>query len=149
MTAAVSPAEPGPGGPVAGPPAPAANNGPAIVIGLAALAAIVMYGVLYWRGAAAVDRYKDGFIIHSCPVCGRGELEVETRVARIAGIPRPTHTVRCDSCRSVLREVRPGRWRYAVDPMENADLAARYNGKVISAATLSTLDLNRRGRGPE
>ena len=148
MTAAVVPDTDGP----TEPPTtgtPDADNGPATLIGILALLGIVVYGVLYWRGAVAVDRYKDGFIIHSCPVCGRGDLEVETRVTRIAGIPRPSHTIRCDSCRSLLREVRPGRWRYAVDPMENADLFARYNGKVLSEAELRTLDLNRRGRGPE
>lgn len=147
-TAVVIPDVNGPAEPPT-PAAPVSGNGPAILIGIVALAGIIIYGVLYWRGAVAADRYKNGFIIHSCPVCGRGELEVETRVGRIAGIPRPMHTVRCDSCRSLLREVRPGRWRYAVDPMENVDLAARYNGKIISAAALRTLDLNRRGRGPE
>jgi hypothetical protein len=147
VTAQVIPGETGPTVPPE-PSAPPTDNGPALLIGLVALVAIIVYGAFYWRGAAAVDRYKNGFIIHSCPVCGRGELEVETKVGRILGIPRPMHTIRCDSCRSLLREVRPGHWRYAVDPMENTELAERYNGKVISAAALRTLDLNRRGRGP-
>lgn len=126
---------------------PQADNA-SLTVAVAALAVIGLlgYGLLYWRGAAAADRYADGFVIDTCPVCGRGNLSVETRSGRVLGIPRPAHTVRCDSCRSLLREVRPGRWRYAVDPMEDADLAQRFNGQVIGVATLRRLDMDRRSR---
>jgi len=122
------------------------NVGLTVAVAALAVIGLLGYGLFYWRGAAAVDRYADGFIIDTCPVCGRGNLSVETRVGRVIGIPRPAHTVRCDSCRSLLREVRPGRWRYAVDPMEDAGLAQRFNGQVIGVASLRRLDMDRRSR---
>jgi hypothetical protein len=66
-------------------------------------------------------------------------LQVETRHERFMGIPRPRHIVRCDSCRSVLREVRRGHWRYAVDPAENAPMFRQYNGREIDEGTLLRL----------
>jgi hypothetical protein len=42
--------------------------------------------------------------------------------------------------------VRPGRWRFAVDPLENPQMAERYNGKVLGEAELRRLDLDRRSR---
>ncbi|HRF98902.1 MAG TPA: hypothetical protein PLZ51_27015, partial [Aggregatilineales bacterium] len=69
-----------------------------------ALFFILTYVVMYLRGQAAVDRYTNGFVIDTCPVCGVGKLEAETRVVRLLGIPRPRRTVRCDHCRSLLRE---------------------------------------------
>jgi hypothetical protein len=105
-----------------------------------------VYAFFYWRGAAAAHRNEDGFVLDRCPVCGRGQLSVDTRVGRVLGIPRPSHTVRCNTCRSLLREVRPGRWRYAVDPLENPAMAERYNGRVLRETELRRLDLDRRSR---
>lgn len=109
------------------------------VIGALLLIAILAYVGLYWRGLAAADRYQNGFVIDTCPVCQRGHLLVETHMDRMLGIPRPRSTVRCGSCRSVLRQVGDKQWRYAVDPTENPALYARYNGKVLDEAELRTI----------
>jgi hypothetical protein len=66
-------------------------------------------------------------------------LSVENRQTRFLGIPAPRRIVRCDTCRSVLREVGSGRWRYAVDPVENAALYERYNGREIDEGQLAEL----------
>ncbi len=47
--------------------------------------------------------------------------------------------MRCDVCRSVLRETGDGRWRYAIDPVVNAALYERYNGREIDEADLVKL----------
>jgi uncharacterized protein YgiM (DUF1202 family) len=100
---------------------------------------IVTYVGLYWRGQAASDRYPNGFVVQTCPVCRRGELTLDTRPGRRFGIPSVRRTVRCSECRSVLRETGAHRWRYAVDPMENALLYERYNGREIDDETLASL----------
>ncbi len=100
---------------------------------------VLLYVALYWRGALAVDRYAGGFVVEHCPVCQRGHLTVETRQERLLGIPRPRRTVRCDECRSVLRETTPRHWRYAVDPIENPDLYRRYNGQELDEQALVDL----------
>jgi hypothetical protein len=107
----------------------------AVVAGLVLLLVLIYIG-FYWRGLVAVDRYAKGFVVDRCPACDRGHLIVETKVDRLLGIPRPRRTVRCTECRSVLREVSPRRWRYAVDPMENPALYKHYNGREIDDATL-------------
>ena len=109
------------------------------VIGVIALIAILVYIGLYWRGLAAQERFAEGFIVETCPVCGRGHLNVETRTDRLVGIPRPRSTVRCTECRSVLRQVGAHAWRYAVDPFESPALYARYNGRTIDEETLKSL----------
>lgn len=109
------------------------------VIGGVGLLLVLGYIGLYLRGLGAVDRYKNGFVIERCPACDRGHLSVETKVDRFLGIPRPRRIVRCSECRSVLREVGDRRWRYAVDPMENAALYKHYNGREIDDATLTQL----------
>jgi hypothetical protein len=122
-------------------------GGVGLALLIALLAALIgIYAFFYWRGSVAAHRHEDGFVLDRCPVCGRGQLSMDTRVGRVLGIPRPSHTVRCNTCRSLLREVRPGRWRYAVDPLENPEIAERYNGKVLSEAELRRLDLDRRSR---
>jgi len=63
-------------------------------------------------------------------------LTSETRMNRLFGIPRPRHTVRCDHCRSVLREMSPDRWRYTIDPAINPALYRQYNGKELDDAGL-------------
>lgn len=103
---------------------------------------VLIYGVLFFRGAVAVDRYKDGFPVKTCPICGRGELTVETRVDRLLGIPRVKRIVRCSDCRSVLREVGLRRWRYAVDRLESPALYQRYNNRTIDESALASIDRN-------
>jgi hypothetical protein len=110
-----------------------------LLVGGLLLGLVLIYVILYWRGAAAAERYVNGFIIERCPVCGRGDLHVETRQDRVLGIPRARHTVRCSNCRSTLRDVGGGRWRYAIDRAANASLYNQWNGKVIDEPTLKSL----------
>jgi uncharacterized protein YraI len=118
---------------------PQAGLPPEAVLGGIVLLLVLVYIALYWRGAVAVDRYAGGFVVERCPVCQRGHLVVDTRQERLLGIPRPRRIVRCDECRSVLRETAARRWRYAVDPIENPDLYRRYNGQEIDEQTLVDL----------
>lgn len=97
------------------------------------------YIVTFAVSTAALDRYKDGFIIDRCPVCGEGNLTVEERIYRIVGIPRLRRTVRCDNCRSVLREVGTRRWRYAVDATANPEMYAQHNNAVLTEQQLKSL----------
>lgn len=130
--------------PVSSLPETAAPSAPtlapeAIVGGLLLLALIVYVG-LYWRGLSVADRYAEGFVIQRCPICQQGQLSVETRQNRVLGIPRPRSTVRCDTCRSVLREAGSHRWRYAVDPAENPPIYKRFNGKILDETRLIALE---------
>jgi uncharacterized protein YgiM (DUF1202 family) len=102
------------------------------LIGVVILLIVLGYIFLYWRGLVAADRYRDGFVIDECPVCKRGGLHVDEKPGRLLGIPQVRRTVRCDVCRSVLRETGAGRWRYAVDRIENAAIYDRFNGKEIT-----------------
>lgn len=117
------------------------GGGPPVeaIVGGIAILAIVGYAGLYVRGLAGVERYSTGFVINRCPVCRRGSLEVETRTERVLGIPRARHTVRCETCRSVLRGTGDRRWRYAVDPLESATMYQRFNGREIDDETLKAL----------
>jgi hypothetical protein len=112
---------------------------PLLPLGGGVFALASLYILLYALNNAALDRYAIGFVVHTCPVCGHGSLEVEERPYRSVGIPRVRRTVRCDSCRSVLREVGRKRWRYAVDPLANPALYETYNGKTLSEAELQSL----------
>lgn len=94
------------------------------------------YVILYALNGAAIDRYATGFIMPICPVCEQGYLNIEERPYRVLGIPRVRRTVRCDNCRSVLREVGRRRWRYAVDPNANQTLYSELNNKTVSEAEL-------------
>ncbi len=109
------------------------------LVGVLMLAAILAYAALYLRGAAATERYAAGFVVDECPVCRRGHLLVEARQERVLGIPRARRIVRCTECRSVLRETGYRRWRYAVDPLENAAVYQRYNGQEIDEEALIAL----------
>ena len=109
------------------------------LIGIVLFIAVLLYIALYWNGLSLADRYADGFVIDDCPVCHVGKLHVESRQERFFGIPTTKHTVRCDNCRSVLRETGNRRWRYAVDRVENPDLFDRYNGKEIKTGELASL----------
>jgi hypothetical protein len=108
-------------------------------VGGIALLAVLIYALFYWRGLVGMERYTGGFIVKRCPVCGRGELVVETRPEWFLGIQRARHLVRCTECRSVLRQTQPGLWRYAVDPLENPKLYRRFNGQEIDEQTLIDL----------
>jgi uncharacterized protein YraI len=112
---------------------------PEAIVGGVLLLIVLGYIGLYLRGIAAVERYSAGFVIDRCPVCRRGVLSVESRVDRVIGIPRIRRTVRCNKCRSVLRETGTRRWRYAVDRVENEAVYDRFNGRVIDDDTLVTL----------
>ena len=112
---------------------------PVVLLVLLAAVGLGAYVILYALNSAALDRYSTGFVIHHCPVCGEGYLEIEERFYRSAGIPRARRTVRCDNCRSVLREVGRKRWRYAVDPNANPALYDELNSRIMSEAELVTL----------
>ena len=90
------------------------------------------YAALYVRQALRLARYREGFVLSMCPVCQEGHLHMEERRYRLLGIPRARRVVRCDVCRSVLREVGAGHWRYAVDGAENPALYEALNGRVLS-----------------
>ncbi|MBW4436098.1 MAG: SH3 domain-containing protein [Pleurocapsa minor GSE-CHR-MK-17-07R] len=109
------------------------------VIAVIALAGVVTYAAFYWRGVTRSERFSQGFVIDQCPACETGTLVPETRTGRVLGIPRPTHTIRCTNCRSVLREVGEGEWRYAVDPLVNQPLYQKWNNKVIRNEQLAKL----------
>lgn len=109
------------------------------ILGASGVLLVLLYVVLYLRGAAAADRYAAGFVVPVCPVCQKGELIVEARQNRLLGIPRPRRIIRCDNCRSVLRETGNRRWRYAVDRLENPALYERFNGREIDEASLEKL----------
>lgn len=92
--------------------------------------------VTYATNAAALDRYASGFPIRYCPVCEEGHLEIEEKTARWLWIPFVRRTVRCDNCRSVLREVGKRRWRYAVDRSVNEDFYRNLNNRILTEAQL-------------
>lgn len=112
---------------------------PELVAAGALLLLIIGYVALYLRGAATAGRYAAGFVIEDCPVCREGKLSVEARTERSLGIPRTKHVVRCNHCRSVLRESGGGRWRYAVDRSANTQLYDRLNNREIREDTLKRL----------
>ena len=109
------------------------------VVGLIVLLIVAAYIGVYMQGLSAASRYKDGFVVDTCPVCQRGHLHVEERPNRLLGIPMSRRTVRCDECRSVLRETGNRRWRYAVDRIENPVMFDRFNGREVTDADLERL----------
>lgn len=100
---------------------------------------IIGYLVAYLRGAAGAKRYANGFVIDTCPICREGSLVVESRTERSLGIPNTRHLVKCDNCRSLLREIGGGRWRYAVDRAANPVLFDRLNNRELREDTLQRL----------
>ncbi|MBN2305718.1 MAG: SH3 domain-containing protein [Anaerolineae bacterium] len=110
---------------------------------------VVLYLGAYVIQAANVARYQEGFILSVCPVCEDGRLKVEDRRYRMLGIPRVRRTVRCDSCRSVLRQVGPQRWRYAVDGRANPILFNEANGRVLTESQLMEIAPEFRYARPE
>ena len=97
---------------------------------------VVIYG---WQAITAqreVKRYAGQFPLDSCPVCQTGSLHLEETIQRPLGIARVNRSVRCDVCRSVLRQVSPGTWRYSIDPYINESLATEFSGNVFTNADL-------------
>jgi hypothetical protein len=125
----------------------AADNGenegggldPVILLGSVMFALLSGYILLYALNANALDRYATGFPVRKCPVCQEGHLELEERPYRSVGIPRVRRTVRCDNCRSILREVGRWRWRYTVDPHANQEMFQEYNDSLISESQFLSL----------
>jgi hypothetical protein len=112
---------------------------PELIAAGALILLILAYIALYLRGAATANQYANGFVIDKCPVCGKGHLTVESRTERSLGIPNTKHVVRCDNCRSVIRESGGGRWRYAVDRAANPAMYDRLNNREIREDTLKRL----------
>ncbi|GAB4471051.1 MAG: hypothetical protein Kow00124_07800 [Anaerolineae bacterium] len=114
--------------------------GPAVWIGGAVfvlLAAGYTWQVL--RARSEMKRYEGGFLLSQCPVCQSGTLEMDEHTDHLLGVPVVQRLVRCDSCRSLLRQIRPGVWRYTIDPFVNPDMAEHYNGKSFTDAELPGL----------
>ncbi|MCD4685558.1 MAG: SH3 domain-containing protein [Anaerolineae bacterium] len=107
-----------------------------LVLGGLLILGVLTYVGTYVRQAANVARYEEGFVLSVCPVCEDGLLSLEDRRYRVLGIPRVRRTVRCDVCRSVLRQMEPQHWRYAVDGAENPELFDALNGQVLSETDL-------------
>lgn len=112
------------------------------IVGGLGLLLVIGYVLVYLRGVAAVNRYNEGFILETCPVCQRGVLTLDNKQDRRLGVPIARRTARCNECRSVLREVGVQKWRYAVDPIENPRMYERYNNREISDTDLSQLHTN-------
>lgn len=93
--------------------------------------AVVAYGLAFITGQQEATRYHSGFMLDHCPVCQSGSLHLEESRQPKFGVPSTQRLVRCDNCRSVMRQVRPGVWRYTVDGFVNPDMAEIYNGKTL------------------
>lgn len=141
--AAMLPPAPTPTGTAAGPrAAPSRIAFPPTLIGGAGVGMVlvaVLYGWRLGRGRRELRRYAGGFVLESCPVCRRGHLRLEEQVRRPLGVPYVRRTVRCDACRSVMRQIRPGVWRYTIDPYANPELAETRNAHVLTDEALVKL----------
>jgi hypothetical protein len=107
-----------------------------VILGVGASLAVLGYVGIYATQSARMDQYVEGFILSICPVCEQGHLFLGERRYRTLGIPRARRVVRCDHCRSVLRQVGRQRWRYAVDSAESPDLFRELNGRVVTEREL-------------
>lgn len=121
---------------------------PLILLGLAVFLALSGYILVYALNANALDRYATGFPVRKCPVCHEGHLELEERPYRSLGIPRVRRTIRCDNCRSILREVGWRRWRYTVDPHANNEMFQEHNDSLITEARFLSLAHDMGGDAP-
>ncbi len=106
-----------------------------LIIGGIVIVLAIVYILLYIRGQSTVDRYINGAPLKECPVCG-GALTVDTRIERSLGIPNAKHLIRCNKCRSILRELEARQWRYAVDRSANPQLYLAYNNRTLSEREL-------------
>jgi hypothetical protein len=109
-----------------------------LVAGITGIGALIYIG-MFAQGMSNARLYQDGFVLDTCPICQRGHLTMETKQIRSFGIPHVRRTVRCDSCRSVLREKGTRRWLYAVDRLENPRLYERFNGQEVTDEELAQL----------
>lgn len=103
------------------------------------MAVLALYSWRRLAGRHELRRYADGFLFDRCPVCREGQVHLEQVVRRSMGVPSVRRSVRCDSCHSVLREIKPGLWRYTVDGFVNPEMASRYNTRRLSEADLVEL----------
>lgn len=104
------------------------------------------YAALYSRGRSAANRYRDGFTLPYCPVCGYDALRLRTRRGAWLGIPRARHTVTCEHCGSVLRETGARRWKYRINAEFNAALHAKLNNRTVDDDALARLIVDDRDR---
>lgn len=125
-------------------PSSSISPGSGLAIGGVGMLLLGFYGWRFVRGTRNLRRYSDGFVVDWCPVCRTGRLHLDEHVNRVLGVPRVHRTVRCNECRSVLREMRPGEWRYAVDPVADEAFAAEHNGNLFYDAGLIELVSQRR-----
>jgi len=109
----------------------------------AGLSILVIGGLAYfWQWSAGrneVRRYARGFVLTICPVCQEGHIHLDEVVRSTAGVQWVRRTARCDTCNSVLRELRPGLWRYSVDAYVNPELAERFKSQRATTAELQDL----------
>jgi hypothetical protein len=99
---------------------------------------LLVLALYFWRWLAArreLRRYADGFVLDACPVCQIGGLHIDRHVSYQLGVPTVRRIVRCDHCNSIIRQVRPGVWRYAVDPHVNPNLAANHDDRQLMTDT--------------
>lgn len=120
-----------------------------LLAGGAVVLLVLAYAGAYVTQAANLARYQEGFLLTTCPICARGTLYLEDRRYRVLGIPRVRRVVRCDECRSVLRQVGPGRWRYAVDELRNPDAYKLLNNRVVAERDLWVIAPEHGGTPPE
>lgn len=107
-------------------------------IGLLVIAGL-LYGWQWSVGRAETRRYAKGFILSTCPVCQEGHIHLDEVVRQTLGIQWVRRSARCSVCRSVLRELRPGQWRYSVDAFVNPEMAERFRTKQVTNAELQEL----------
>jgi len=91
---------------------------------------LLVLALYFWRWLAArreLRRYAEGFVLDACPVCQIGGLNIDRHVSYQLGVPTVRRIVRCDHCNSIIRQMRSGVWRYAVDPHANPELAANHD----------------------
>jgi hypothetical protein len=122
---------------------------PYLLLGGVAILLVLAYAGAFVVQASNLARYQEGFLLSVCPICARGELFIEDRRYRVLGIPRVRRVVRCDECRSVLRQVGPGRWRYAVDGVENPEAYDALNNRVVTERDLWAIAPEHGGAPPE
>lgn len=76
-------------------------------------------------------------MIETCPICGGHLYAEEERFGR--RFLRVRRLVRCDGCRSIMRQRGNNRWHYAIDPRPNAYLHEMFNGRVFTEPELVEL----------
>ncbi|MBN1284418.1 MAG: hypothetical protein JXB47_03390 [Anaerolineae bacterium] len=76
-------------------------------------------------------------MIETCPACGGKLYAEEERTGR--RFLRTRRVVRCDGCRSVIRQRGNNRWHYAVDPRPNPHFYEAANGRTFTELELVAL----------